>query len=211
MLAEEGVETSSTFYTSTTSMCQSKCWNFIHSSYMDFVHVTIRMLNNLKESIHPAAAAHARTHTHTHTPACIHSHIHLPMCILEMERKWWGNGGENNWPIILDVGTCTHVTQHCHGNSMETSRQTIHKHRLYLYILHFWFTSYSENNLLHGHILCWNPLVTFLKLPVNQVSVSHISLLCSKLKQLAPSFAAYCHIVYILALMGMATPTGINW
>ena len=144
------------------------------------------------------ARTHARTHTHTHTPACIHSHTHLPMCILEMERKWWGNGGENNWPIILDVGTCTHVTQHCHGNSMETSRQTIHKHWLYLYILHFWFTSYSEKKLLHGHILCWNPLVTFLKLPVNQVSVSHISLLCSKLKQLAPSFAAYCHIVYIL-------------
>ena len=43
-----------------------------------------------------------------------------------------------------------------------------------------------------------------------QVLVSHISLVCSKLKQLAPSFAAYCHIVYILALMGMATPTGIN-
>ena len=119
-------------------------------------------------------------------------------------------GWENNRPNTPKVGTCTHVTQHCHGNSMETSRQTIHKHWLYLYILHFWFTSYRENNLLHGQILCWKPLVTFQTLPVNDVPVSHISLVCSKLKHLAPSFADYCHIVYILALKWIATPTGIN-
>ena len=121
-------------------------------------------VEHLKEKYSPC---HMRTHTHTHA-----SHTHLPMCILEIERKWWVEWGEDNWPNTLRVGTCAHVTQHCHGNSMDTSRLTIRKHQLYWYILHFWFTSYSENKLLHGHILCWKPLVTFLKLPVNHKCLS---------------------------------------
>ena len=62
------------------------------------------MLNNLKEKYSPC---HMRTHTHTHA-----SHTHLPMCILEIERKWWVEWGEDNWPNTREVGSCTHVTQY---------------------------------------------------------------------------------------------------
>ena len=34
------------------------------------------------------------------------------MCILEIERKWWVEWGEDNWPNTREVGSCTHVTQY---------------------------------------------------------------------------------------------------
>ncbi len=76
------------------------------------------------------------THTHTNTHAQMHSHTFAHVRFGN-GKKVMGEWGEDNWPNTLRVGTCTHVTQHCHGNSIETSRQTIHKHRLYLCILHF--------------------------------------------------------------------------